>query len=152
MHVPQADHAATFDGGHDMGLRLAGNSGALATTATSEGYGDCAARVNTSRRNAGFWSGRAAPAAPHAAVTCAGASDEDAPPAHLLERRGPTRNGTSFGHLLSSLCLFAAVLFAGIAAAHAEPLRIAMLGDSLTAGFGLSPDQALPAKLEKALK
>jgi acyl-CoA thioesterase-1 len=36
--------------------------------------------------------------------------------------------------------------------AQAQTLRIAMLGDSLTAGFGLSPDQALPAKLEAALK
>ena len=39
-----------------------------------------------------------------------------------------------------------------VAPASAEPLRIAMLGDSLTAGFGLSPDQALPSRLEKALK
>lgn len=36
--------------------------------------------------------------------------------------------------------------------ARAVPLRIAMLGDSLTAGFGLSPGEALPVKLEKALK
>lgn len=35
--------------------------------------------------------------------------------------------------------------------AHAQ-LRIAMLGDSLTAGFGLPPTEALPLKLEKALK
>ena len=53
---------------------------------------------------------------------------------------------------LRALWVLAAILFASVTAAHAEPLRIAMLGDSLTAGFGLSPDQALPAKLEKALK
>jgi acyl-CoA thioesterase-1 len=69
-----------------------------------------------------------------------------------LERRGPTGNSMPFGHLLRSFWLLAAILFASVTTAHAEPLRIAMLGDSLTAGFGLSPDQALPAKLEKALK
>src|SRR6202008_3081582 len=31
-------------------------------------------------------------------------------------------------------------------------LRIAMLGDSLTAGFGLPPSEALPVKLQAALK
>jgi acyl-CoA thioesterase-1 len=45
-----------------------------------------------------------------------------------------------------------ALCFTAMTAARAEPLRIAMLGDSLTAGFGLPPDQALPARLEKALK
>jgi acyl-CoA thioesterase-1 len=38
------------------------------------------------------------------------------------------------------------------AQAQAQTVRIAMLGDSLTAGFGLPPDQALPARLEQALK
>jgi acyl-CoA thioesterase-1 len=42
-------------------------------------------------------------------------------------------------------------LFA-VSAAQAQTVRIAMLGDSLTAGFGLPPEQALPVKLEKALK
>ncbi|HEX2890325.1 arylesterase [Vineibacter terrae] len=37
-------------------------------------------------------------------------------------------------------------------AAQAQPVRIAMLGDSLTAGFGLPPEQALPTRLEQALK
>ena len=32
-----------------------------------------------------------------------------------------------------------------------ETLRITMLGDSLTAGFGLTPEQALPARLQQAL-
>lgn len=32
------------------------------------------------------------------------------------------------------------------------PSRIVMLGDSLTAGFGLRPEQALPAQLEQELK
>jgi len=41
-----------------------------------------------------------------------------------------------------------------IAPAHAadRPVRIVVLGDSLSAGFGLAAQDALPAKLEKALK
>lgn len=35
---------------------------------------------------------------------------------------------------------------------HAQALRIAMLGDSITAGYGLPPREALPVKLEIALK
>lgn len=38
------------------------------------------------------------------------------------------------------------------ASAQAATLPVAMLGDSLTAGYGLSPQQALPVQLEKALK
>lgn len=30
--------------------------------------------------------------------------------------------------------------------------RILALGDSLTAGFGLAPDEAFPARLERALR
>jgi len=33
----------------------------------------------------------------------------------------------------------------------AEPTRIAMLGDSLTAGYGVAPEQAIPARLQQAL-
>jgi acyl-CoA thioesterase-1 len=45
-------------------------------------------------------------------------------------------------------------IFAGMltAAAAERPVRIVMLGDSLTAGFGLPAQDALPAKLERALK
>ena len=35
--------------------------------------------------------------------------------------------------------------------AHAAGLRLAALGDSLTAGWGLAADEAFPARLEKAL-
>jgi len=47
--------------------------------------------------------------------------------------------------------LFAA---AAVTAGHAaeRPVRIVMLGDSITAGLGLPAQDALPAKLEKALK
>lgn len=37
---------------------------------------------------------------------------------------------------------------------HAQnaPVKIAMLGDSLTAGYGVKPDQAIPVRLQAALK
>jgi acyl-CoA thioesterase-1 len=38
------------------------------------------------------------------------------------------------------------------AADTAKPVRLAVLGDSLTAGFGLSASDAFPAKLQKALR
>jgi len=55
------------------------------------------------------------------------------------------------------LVTFLAALFfalATIATARAAdaPVRIVMLGDSITAGLGLPAQDALPAKLEKALK
>ena len=43
-----------------------------------------------------------------------------------------------------------AAITAGLAADR--PVRIVMLGDSITAGLGLPAQNALPAKLEKALK
>lgn len=62
-------------------------------------------------------------------------------------RYTPARPGLV--HALVSLLAFC---FLAAAPADAQTLRIAMLGDSLTAGFGLAPDQALPARLEAALK
>ncbi|HJQ60597.1 MAG TPA: arylesterase [Vineibacter sp.] len=98
-----------------MRNRLAGNSGALAAGAISEGYGDCAGPVN----------------------------------------RGPDDSRRRIGigpGLAQAVVILLAFCFLVAAPAAAQTLRIAMLGDSLTAGFGLSPDQALPAKLEAALK
>lgn len=40
----------------------------------------------------------------------------------------------------------------GLGPAHAATVTIVALGDSLTAGLGLPPDEAFPAKLEAALK
>lgn len=64
------------------------------------------------------------------------------------------RRGTapSWCHALLRLLAAAVLCAAALAPAHAQSVRIAMLGDSLTAGFGLAPDQALPARLEQALK
>ncbi|MBS0546731.1 MAG: arylesterase [Proteobacteria bacterium] len=55
-----------------------------------------------------------------------------------------------FTAAVNSLLLVLLCLSAG--AARAEPVKIAMLGDSLTAGYGLKPDQALPVRLQAALK
>lgn len=43
------------------------------------------------------------------------------------------------------------VFVPGPAGAEQGPLRIAVLGDSLTAGYGLAPNEAFPARLEQAL-
>jgi acyl-CoA thioesterase-1 len=45
-----------------------------------------------------------------------------------------------------------AMLTAGAAPAADRPVRIVVLGDSLSAGFGLGASDALPAKLERALR
>ncbi len=60
--------------------------------------------------------------------------------------------GAGLGLAFRRFWLMAALLCASVTAAHAQTVRIAMLGDSLTAGFGLPPEQALPTKLEQALK
>jgi acyl-CoA thioesterase-1 len=59
-------------------------------------------------------------------------------------------NGSFVAACVAAPLLWFAVVFP--AAAQAEPLRIAMLGDSLTAGYGLPPQEALPVKLQAALK
>lgn len=52
---------------------------------------------------------------------------------------------------VAALCMLA--LFGAASMAHADaPLKIVALGDSLTAGYGLSASDAFPAKLERALK
>ena len=45
-----------------------------------------------------------------------------------------------------------ALLFMTIQAAQAQAVTIFVLGDSLTAGYGLQPSDAFPVKLEAALK
>jgi acyl-CoA thioesterase-1 len=51
-----------------------------------------------------------------------------------------------------ALACFASIAGALSAAAADRPVRIVVLGDSLSAGLGLAANEALPAKLEKALK
>lgn len=51
------------------------------------------------------------------------------------------------------MALALAVAMRALAAVAADrPVRIVVLGDSLTAGLGLPADQAFPAKLEQALR
>jgi acyl-CoA thioesterase-1 len=47
---------------------------------------------------------------------------------------------------------FAAILLLSVQLAFAKPDTLLVLGDSLTAGLGLEPQDAFPAKLEAALK
>jgi|SRR6185312_13054013 len=64
-----------------------------------------------------------------------------------MPRRVPSR-------LIASLLLAGALLGAGAARAH-EPdgtLVVTMLGDSLTAGYGLQAADAIPAQLQAALR
>jgi acyl-CoA thioesterase I len=53
---------------------------------------------------------------------------------------------------LACCAIVAGALSAAAAKAADRPVRIVVLGDSLSAGLGLSASEALPAKLEKALK
>jgi acyl-CoA thioesterase-1 len=66
-----------------------------------------------------------------------------------LETKSP-----SYGHLrlLVQTAAFAAVLALIPYAAAARTLRLVALGDSLTAGYGLSPGKAFPDRLEAALR
>lgn len=54
--------------------------------------------------------------------------------------------------LMLALTLLAFPAHAQTAPRPAEPIRLAILGDSLAAGYGLAPAQAFPARLEAALK
>src|SRR5882757_5204895 len=53
---------------------------------------------------------------------------------------------------IMALACFASIAGALSAAEADRPVRIVVLGDSLSAGLGLAAPDALPAKLEKALK
>ncbi len=56
-----------------------------------------------------------------------------------------------FAALVNSLLL---VLLLAVSPTNAQtaPVKIAVLGDSLAAGYGIKPEQAFPARLEAALK
>jgi acyl-CoA thioesterase-1 len=56
-----------------------------------------------------------------------------------------------FAAMVNSLLI---ILLLGIGAAHAQnaPTKLAVLGDSLAAGFGVKPAESFPARLEAALK
>src|SRR6185503_17422350 len=56
-----------------------------------------------------------------------------------------------FAAAVNSL-LLALLLAVGPATAQTAPIRIAVLGDSLAAGYGVKPEQSFPARLGVALK
>jgi acyl-CoA thioesterase-1 len=55
-------------------------------------------------------------------------------------------------HLVAIVLALAALPTAFSAVTHAEPMQIVGFGDSLMAGYGLSPGESFPEKLEAALK
>lgn len=61
---------------------------------------------------------------------------------------------TSYGRLrhLVQAVVFGAILALASHAAAGRTLRLVVLGDSLTAGFGLAPGKAFPNRLEAALR
>lgn len=66
--------------------------------------------------------------------------------------------GTGYGRFaaaVNSLLIAISCALAAVAPpAHAQglPVKLAILGDSLTAGYGVRPDEAVPARLETALR
>src|SRR4030081_3745595 len=64
------------------------------------------------------------------------------------------RHGRSFVHMLVlGLALMAGkAAFAQAPAFETKPIKMVVLGDSLSAGLGLSASAAFPARLQKALK
>lgn len=66
-------------------------------------------------------------------------------------RYGRVRWFVNAGFFLAVLLSAVTLPLAGVSRA-AEPLRLLVLGDSLTAGYGLSRAEAFPAQLERALR
>lgn len=63
------------------------------------------------------------------------------------------RLGKGYGRFTAAVNSLAILLFCLIPArADTPPVRLAVLGDSLAAGFGIKPEQAFPALIEAALK
>src|SRR4029453_1866002 len=60
---------------------------------------------------------------------------------------------TGYGRFAAAVnSLLIAILWLSAANAQTAPIKLAILGDSLAAGYGVSPAQAIPARLEAALK
>src|SRR6267154_2737722 len=68
---------------------------------------------------------------------------------------GVERQVRSFAHMLvlGMLLMAAGTAFAQTSAAReTKPIKVVVLGDSLSAGLGLSASSAFPARLQKSLK
>ena len=60
---------------------------------------------------------------------------------------------TGYGGFAAAInSLAALLLWASAVEAQSPPIKLAILGDSLAAGYGLQPEYALPVRLETALK
>lgn len=68
-----------------------------------------------------------------------------------LRRYGPVHRFFNVFTLIA-LAPVALVLSASPSTAQADPVRLLALGDSLTAGYGLSPEDSFPAQLQSALR
>ena len=63
------------------------------------------------------------------------------------------RLGKGYGRFTAAVNSLLVLLFClNFAQAAAPPVKLAVLGDSLTAGYGIKPEQAFPALLQAALK
>jgi acyl-CoA thioesterase-1 len=62
------------------------------------------------------------------------------------------RAGGGIAALMFALVMMLAIPMGAAAAPAAVPLKVVVLGDSLTAGYGLPAPAAFPARLQKALK
>lgn len=62
------------------------------------------------------------------------------------------RNQVAGRPLLLTIALALVLLLAPSAGSAADTIRLVALGDSLTAGYGLAPEAAFPARLETALR
>lgn len=63
-------------------------------------------------------------------------------------RYGPRRFGINAVRLIAALLVLVAAPQLGVA----DSPRLAVIGDSLTAGYGLAPHEAFPAQLERRLR
>lgn len=61
---------------------------------------------------------------------------------------------TGYGRFAAAVNSLLVTILLCLSAAHAQstPVKLAILGDSLAAGYGLKPEQSLPARLEAALR
>ena len=71
--------------------------------------------------------------------------------ARRREGEGELRRGYGAARRLVNVAV-ALLLLLAAAPAFATPARILALGDSITAGYGLPPEEALPVRLEQRLK
>lgn len=76
------------------------------------------------------------------------------PPARYQNQGGVRRRDlvAGLGGVLMTISLFTSMAQGPASAAEGAPVRLVALGDSLTAGYGLPPDAALPEQLQRRLE